>query len=179
MTDKETHQNHISRYLLSLVLLLWAAFCVAAATNSASISLSMLLRVSYGLPLWVTSLFYFGLGAIFSWASLSCLLSKNWDQERFQTITLTMSTAFGVAIGFAGLTPYSAFWHFSAQIGILVALAATAIAAALLLAISSKHNGNKKIWQGSNDNYRMPGRRTASNAQEVAAFQTLKDGWLR
>ena len=81
-------------------------------------SLIALLHMEHSLPVWLSSSLCFIVAAILAWASFSALLSKNWHEERFEMVALSMGAALGVAIGFISLTPQSAFWYVIAQLSV-------------------------------------------------------------
>jgi len=172
-----TYRDTISRLVLSAVLIAWTVLFIALAFDSGKGSLMALLFDTYGVPFWASSCLCFGTAAIFAWSGLSALMSKNWQEERFETVAISMSAALGVAMGFAGLTPQSEFWQFAAQLGMVISLALTALAAGLLLAVSTVPVVQQKHVMSSNDNSIDYARRTKSTAYEVATFQTLKDRW--
>lgn len=172
-----TYRNTISRLVLSAVLIVWAVLFIALAFDSDKGSLSALLFDTYGVPFWASSFLCFGTASIFAWSGFSALLSKTWEEERFETVAISMSAALGVAMGFAGLTPQSEFWQFAAQIGMFMSLLLTGVAAGLLLAVSTMPVVERKLVMSSNDNDIDYARRTKSTAYEVATFQTLKDRW--
>lgn len=172
-----TYRDLTQRLLLSFILLAWAILFVALAFESGANSLMTLLYVNYGVPAGVTSFLCFGTGAVLAWSGLTALFSKNWQDERFETVALSFSAALGVAIGFAALTPQSEFWQFIAQIAIFISLVFSVITAGLLLALSTLPVARAKPIAVSNDNDIGYQRRASSSAFEVATFQTLKERW--